>query len=189
MSRSEPGAPRYTTTAIALHWGIAVLVCVQFTWGWWMQDIPKQPVGPRVDAYNLHKSFGLVLFALMLFRLGWRIGHPPPPLPAMPRWQAWLACVTHVVLYTALLLMPLSGYLGSAWSGYPVKWFGVALPAWAAKSETLKDIMSSVHLTTSWILVSATLLHIAGAAKHGFEADGLLARMGIGAPAAGRRSG
>jgi len=189
MSPSEVAAPRYTTTAIALHWIIAVLVCVQFTWGWWMQDIPKQPVGPRVDAFNLHKSFGLVLFALMLFRLGWRIGHPPPPLPTMPRWQAWLASVTHVVLYAALLLMPLSGYLGSAWSGYPVKWFGVTLPAWAAKSDPLKDLMSGVHFTTSWILLTATLLHIAGAAKHGLEGDGLLARMGIGTPASGRRSG
>src|SRR4029079_6811662 len=93
-SRSDGVAPRYTTTAIVLHWVIAGLVCVQFAWGWWMQDIPKQPVGPRVDAYNLHKSFGMVLFALMLLRLGWRIGHPAPPLPAMPRWQGWVRSVT-----------------------------------------------------------------------------------------------
>ena len=82
MSRSESALPRYTTTAIVLHWGIALLVLGQFAWGWWMQEIPKQPVGQRVDAFNLHKSCGLVILALMLFRLGWRIGHPPPPLPA-----------------------------------------------------------------------------------------------------------
>ncbi len=68
-------------------------------------------------------------------------------------------------------------------SGYPVKFFGVTLPAWAPKSEPLKDLMSAIHLTVSWILAAATLLHIAGAAKHGFAADGLLARMGIGPPA------
>jgi len=186
MSRSDPRA-RYTTTAIVLHWGIALLVVVQFTWGWWMQEIPKQPVGPRVDAFNLHKSFGLVLLSLMLFRLGWRLGHPPPPLPAMPVWQTWLARATHVALYVVLIGMPLAGYLGSAFSGYPVKWFGVTLPAWAPKNVYLKDLMSTVHLSLSWLLVTATLLHIAGAAKHGFAADGLLARMGIGPPAAERR--
>jgi len=49
-----PGADaRYTRTAMVLHWLIAALVIVQFGWGWWMQEIPKVPVGPRVDAFNL----------------------------------------------------------------------------------------------------------------------------------------
>ncbi|NDP43406.1 MAG: hypothetical protein GZ089_11935 [Aromatoleum sp.] len=68
-SRSE----RYTNIAIALHWLIAALVAAQIGWGWWMQEIPKQPVGPRVDAFNLHKSVGLTLLALTLLRLGWRL--------------------------------------------------------------------------------------------------------------------
>ncbi len=66
------GAPRYTRTAIALHWLIAILVIGQFAWGWWMQEIPKQPVGPRVDAFNLHKSVGMTIFLLMALRVGWR---------------------------------------------------------------------------------------------------------------------
>ena len=40
-----------------------------------MQEIPKSPPGVRADAFNLHKSIGLCLLALMLFRLGWRIAH------------------------------------------------------------------------------------------------------------------
>ena len=82
---------RYTGVAIALHWLIALLVIGQFAWGWWMQDIPKQPVGPRVDAFNLHKSVGMTIFALMVIRLLWRIGHRPPPLPPMAAWQATAA--------------------------------------------------------------------------------------------------
>ena len=183
MSRSEPTARRYTTTAIVLHWGIALLLAFEFARGFWMQDIPKQPVGPRVDAYNLHKSFGLAILALVLFRLGWRLRHPAPPLPAMPAWQSRIAAATHLLLYAAMIALPLSGYLGSAFSGYPVKFFGTTLPAWAPASESIKALMSVVHTTLSWILAGATLLHIAGAARHGFAADGLLARMGIGPPA------
>ena len=176
------GTPRYTRTAIALHWLVAVLVVAQIAWGWWMQEIPKQPVGPRVDAFNFHKSLGMTIFALMVLRLGWRLGHPAPPLPAMPGWQRVLAQMTHALIYIALFVQPLAGYLGSVWSGYPVKLYGMTLPAWGAKAEALKVLMSQIHLVCSFVLVAAISLHVAGALKHAFvDRDGLLARMGIGA--------
>ncbi|MFO1412891.1 MAG: cytochrome b [Burkholderiales bacterium] len=189
MPPSEPTLPTYTRTAIALHWLVAAAVVVQFTWGWWMQGIPKQPVGPRVDAYNLHKSIGLTILAVMCVRAWWRWRHPPPPLPAMPAWQATLAHATHGVLYLALFAMPLAGYLGSVYSGYPVKYFGVTLPAWGTKSEAVKDFMSAAHLTVSFVLAAAVLLHVAGAVKHALvDRDGLGARMGLGRGGAGTRS-
>ena len=43
------------------------------------------------------------------------------------------------LLYAALIVLPLSGYLGSAFSGYPVRYFGMTLPAWAPKSAAVKD--------------------------------------------------
>jgi len=180
MRASEPGTD-YTRTAVALHWLIAILVIAQFSWGWWMQEIPKQPVGPRVDAFNLHKSVGMTILALMVVRILWRIGHRPPPLPPMPSWQARAACVTHIVLYAVLVIHPLSGYLGSEFSGYPVKYFGMTLPSWAGKNVALKDFLSGMHLATSWVIATAVALHVAGALKHAFvDRDGLLARMGIG---------
>jgi len=171
---------RYTRTAIALHWIVAIVVVGQFAWGWWMQGIAKDPVGPRVDAFNLHKSVGLVLLALMLFRLGWRIAHPPPPLPSMPAWQALLARWNHGLLYLALIVMPVSGYLGSVFSGYPVKWFGVTLPMWGERNPALKSLMSATHEIASFVLAAAVLLHVAAALRHAFARDGLVARMGIG---------
>ncbi len=175
-----PLSDRYTRTAIVLHWLIAAIVIGQFVWGWWMQEIPKQPPGLRADAFNFHKSIGLTIFLLMVVRLGWRLGHPPPPLPPMPTWQAWLARSNHRLLYAALLVMPLAGYLGSAWSGYPVKYFGLVLPAWASKQPALKDLCSAVHLVTSWVLLAAVALHVAAAAKHALvDRDNLLARMGL----------
>jgi cytochrome b561 len=184
MPPSDAGE-RYTRVAIALHWLIAVAVIGQFALGWWMQDIPKQPVGPRVDAFNLHKSVGMTIFALMVVRLLWRIGHRPPPLPPMASWQATTARANHVVLYAALLIQPLAGYLGSEWSGYPVKFFGIVLPAWAGKNVALKDLMSTVHLATSWVIAAAVALHVAAALKHAvIDRDRLLARVGIGRPVA-----
>jgi cytochrome b561 len=170
---------RYTTIAIILHWLVAALVLAQFPLGWWMQEIAKQPPGPRVEAFNLHKSVGLTIAALMLVRIAWRLGHPAPPLPAMPLWQSRLAHVTHFLLYAVLIALPLTGYLGSAYSGYPVKFFGITLPAWAGKDLALKDLMSATHLGLAWTLAFAFAIHMAGVAKHVLvNRDGLLRRMG-----------
>jgi len=169
---------RYTATAATLHWIVAALVLFMIALGWSMQAIPKVPVGPRVDAFNLHKSIGVTILALMVVRIAWRATHPAPSLPPMPRWQSRLAHTVHLLLYICLLVQPLTGYLGSVFSGYPVKIYGFVLPSWAAKNEALKDAMSVAHLVNSIVLVTAIGLHLAGALRHALiERDGLLRRM------------
>jgi cytochrome b561 len=175
-----PSLERYTKTAVVLHWLIAALLIAEFAHGWWMQEIPKQPPGVRADAFNLHKSVGLVLLALALVRLGWRLAHRAPGLPPMTRWQARLARTNHVLLYTMMVALPLSGYLGSVFSGYPIKWFGVTLPAWGGNVPVLKEWMSAIHLATNWILLVCTCLHVAGAARHSLAGDRVMERMTFG---------
>ncbi len=135
-------------------------------------------MGPRVTAYNLHKSLGMVVLLLMLLRVLWRARHPPPALPPMPRWQARAACGVHLLLYVCLFVQPLTGYLGSAYSGYPVKFFAWTLPAWAGADATVKEVMSRVHLANSWVLVAALVLHLAGSLKHALiDRDGSFRRI------------
>jgi len=176
-SRSDGAQTRYTRFAVALHWLVAAILIAQFSWGWWMQQIPKQPPGLRADAFNLHKSVGLVLLALMLIRLGWRLLHPPPPLTGLPAWQEKLAAATHRLLYVVLFVQPITGYLGSVFSGYPVKWFGMTLPAWGWASVPIKDAMSTIHLVNSFVLLALVLLHLAGALRHALARDGYVRRM------------
>ena len=171
-------AGRYTRFAVAMHWIVAAVVLVQYPLGWLMQEIPKEPPGQRAGVFNLHKSIGLTILALMILRLGWRLAHRPPGFPPMAAWQARVAKLTHFVLYAALIGLPLAGYLGSVFSGYPVKYFGIVLPSWAAKNPHLKDVMSSVHLTLAWVLIAAFALHIAGVVKHLLvDRDDLMSRM------------
>lgn len=179
MSGSERAA-RYSDTAIALHWIVALAVAGQIAFGWWMQEIPKLPVGPRVNAYNLHKSIGMSILLLMVIRLAWRATHAPPALPQMPAWQVHAARIHHWLLYTCLFVQPVSGYLGSAFSGYPVRYFGVLLPTWVAKNEAIKDLLSTVHLVNSCLLVAAISIHVLAALKHHIvDGNGLLRRMWV----------
>ena len=181
MQSAPATQERYTRVAIVLHWVIALAVMAQFAWGWWMTTIPKQPAGLRADAFNFHKSMGLTILALMIVRLAWRLAHRPPPFAPMPAWQRWTARFTHWGLYAALIAQPLVGYLGSVFSGYPVRYFGIALPQWAHKNDSAKELMSVLHLGISWVIAAAVLLHVAGALKHTMTYRGrLLARMGLG---------
>jgi len=75
------------------------------------------------------------------------------------------------------------GYLGSEWSGFPVKFFGFTLPSWAGKNAALKDLTSTIDLATSWVIAAIVVLHVGAVLKHTFvDHSRLLARMGIGSP-------
>ncbi len=177
MQGSEP-APRYPLTVIVLHWAIAVAVIGLMALGWWMQTIPKDPVGPRADAYNLHKSIGLTVLLLMVVRLAWRASHRPPELPPLPVWQARAAQAVHALLYVFMFLDAMSGYMGSAVSGFPVKFFGSVLPAWTPANAALKEACSVVHSISSWALVAVIGLHVMATFYHQWVLhDGLLWRM------------
>ncbi len=157
----------YHPLSIVLHWLVALLVLAQITLGWSMLEIPKAPPGLRAGWFNLHKSIGLSIGVLMLLRLAWRLRHPAPPLPAaMPAWQRRAAAASHFLLYACLILQPVWGYLGSSFTRYPVKVFGVTLPHWGWDAPALKDLFSALHLGTASLLTFIVVLHVAAALKH-----------------------
>jgi cytochrome b561 len=170
---------RYDRVAITLHWLIALGVLAQIALGWWMIDIPKQPVGVRVYWFNLHKSIGLTLAALIVVRVVWRVTHRPPALPdSVPRWQVRAAGISHGLLYVCMIAMPIAGYLGSTFSGYPIKYFGLTVPGWGWKDDALKDFFSAVHYSTAWSFMVLIGLHVAAAIKHLLvDRDRVFARM------------
>ena len=169
---------RYGRVAIALHWAIALLALFQVGLGWWMLDLPKSPPGLRAGWFNVHKSIGITIGLLMLARLGWRLAHVPPPLPvSLPRWQARAARLSHVVLYTALIAQPLVGYLGSSFTRYPVKYFGLTLPHWGWDAPALKQLCSNVHFVLACLITALVALHSAAALKHLLARDGVFQRM------------
>src|SRR5688500_5490988 len=122
----------YSRVAIALHWLLAFALFYQLALGWWMLDLPKSPPGLRAGWFNLHKSVGISIGILVLARPAWRMGHQLAPAEGVPGWQQRAAGWSHGLLYACMLGLPLSGYLGSAFSGYPVRYFGYVLPAWAS---------------------------------------------------------
>ena len=170
---------RYDQVAMALHWLVAIGVIAQIALGLWMLDIPKLPAGVRASWFNLHKSIGITVGMLIVVRLSWRLTHRPPPLPStMPRWQVRAAKASHWLLYACMLTMPLSGFLGSIFSGYPIRYFGTTLPNWGWKDDAAKEFLSTVHFVAAIMFVSLIKLHVLAALKHLFiDRDGVFHRM------------
>ena len=171
-------ADRYTRVAVLLHWVIALGVLGQIALGWWMIEIPKSPPGVRAYWFNIHKSIGITLGLLIIVRVIWALMYRAPPLPGhIPAWQQLASKVSHFALYACMIIMPLSGYLGSSFTRFPIKYWGMTLPNWGWDSPAYKEFCSNVHQITVILFMTLIAIHVAAAIKHMIAKDGVIQRM------------
>jgi cytochrome b561 len=171
-------ADRYSTVSLALHWGIALLVVMQI--GLIMAHDATEGALSR-EFVAIHKANGLSILVLTLVRLAWRVRHPALPLPsATPAWQRYVARLTHVLFYVALIALPLGGWAASSAAQRPIDWFGLfnwpllPLPA----DRELAGAFMDMHENGVKLLYVLILLHVGGALKHHFvDRDNVLRRM------------
>ena len=162
---TTPAGWRYGMPAIVLHWTLALLISFMAGLGWYMMTIERQPDGPWY--FDLHRSIGLLVAALVLLRILWRIGHKPALLPAsLPRWQVILSSVTEWLLYACMVVLPATGILGASYNRSGLKFFGVPLPTWSAPDRAMSHLFFNIHSTTVWVLVGLVALHAVGGLKH-----------------------
>lgn len=192
---------RYTKTAIILHWLIALLIIAMLALGLWMHELPKdapkavsfdlfnwgiytvtfaEPVSVRTFYFNLHKSIGVTVLALILFRVFWRLTHAAPALPAtMKDWEKKLADVSHKALYALMLVLPLSGFIMSVYSKWGILWFGLPLVK-GLDNPQLRDLFKEVHEVSAWLIIVLIVVHVLAALKHKLvDKDEVMKRMSV----------
>lgn len=165
---------RYDAVAIALHWLIALAIAGQLIMGFSMTALHPGSF-LQFQLYQAHKSVGMTILALSVLRLGWRLMHVPPPLPAsMPIWEQRLARISHAVLYILLLGMPLSGWavVSASPLNIPTVLYGTLplphLPILSTLSNksTVEPMLKGIHEVGAWILIGLLVGHIAAAWRH-----------------------
>lgn len=167
------GAP-----AKALHWTIAVLILGLMVLGWAAASWPLSHT--KISLFYWHKSLGMLVLALALLRVLWRLLNIRPGLPEqMPLLERRLAAASHVLLYLLPVVMPLSGWVINSAANFPFKVLGIwPLPALVPPSKTVQGLAETVHLSLFWILAALLVLHVAAALRHHWvSADGVLLRM------------
>ena len=179
LSKRRLGKPKYTVTAIALHWAIAGLIVWGFAMGWVMTDIPGfSPT--KLRYYSWHKWIGVTVLMLVVVRLLWRATHKPPPLPVgTKRLMATAAHGAHSLLYVLMVAVPVSGYIYTAVVGIQVVYLGVIpLPTMLSPHPEWRALARNVHVWLDWTLAGVVVLHLLAVVKHTvIDRDGLLSRM------------
>jgi cytochrome b561 len=175
---AQTGANRYTSTAIALHWLMAIAIVGLFAFGFYMHGLHFSPW--KLRAIVWHKWTGVTIFTLAAIRLAWRITHRPPQLPQhMGPKEQLVAHGGHAMLYLLMFVIPLSGWLMSSAKGFQTVLFGVLpLPDLLSKNKALGDALQTVHWALNLLLAAVVVGHIAAALKHHYIArDDVLTRM------------
>lgn len=174
---------KFSRLTILLHWLVAILVISLLGSGIYMAE------NDAYSFYYWHKSFGVVVFAVVIARVYWRIKNGwPVPVSVYSKIEQQLAKIIHYILLIGSVLMPCSGFLMSALGGHGVSLFAVELVARNANPENMRKVIAhnqelasffhGVHHWLGYILVAALVLHIVGALKHHvLDKDGTLKRM------------
>ena len=169
---------RYGSIALLLHWSAALCVLCAWTLGITVDDFPESWEGGVVFT---HISFGLVVLALLLGRLGWRMASPPPPPLATPLdpWGNVAALAVHVLLYALLLMVPLAGIALQFARGQSLPLFGlyeIASP-WVRDRALAGSLKNAHELLAHALLILASFHALAALAHHHVLKDDTLRRM------------
>lgn len=173
-----PTSSGYTGTAKALHWLIVALLIAQFIFAWIMPEIRRDT--PATTLISLHFTFGIIILAVAIVRLAWRVTHrEPEPKDGLPPWQTKSATIVHWLLYALLFVVPLLGWMDASRRGMPVEMFGFELPKLLATRAPGWGWTGDVHgLLANYVMLGLVGLHVAAALYHHFvRHDGVLKRM------------
>jgi len=182
-------ATTYGAVTKGFHWLTALLILANLPLGWLAAEMAETVRQGGDDAliartallFSIHKTTGVAVFFVALGRILWALSQPKPGLLNGDRpLEAWAAETVHWLLYGALVLVPLSGWVDhAAAAGFaPIWWpFGQGLP-FVPKSEALSALAGSLHFVFVVVLAGALVAHVTGALKHHLiDGDATLRRM------------
>ncbi|HQS97696.1 MAG: cytochrome B [Novosphingobium sp. 17-62-19] len=143
------------------------------------------PLYPTLLA--LHRPIGIMILVLVLIRLPLRLATGAPVLPDdIALWQKRIAGRSHILLYAAMIGMPLIGWAMLSAGGYPVVVTkGFTLPPILPHDLALYALLREAHTVVALLFFALILGHLAAALVHGLvRRDGVLRSMTIGCSAA-----
>jgi len=147
---------RYTIVTQTLHWVIACLVLAAFILG---------PEGSELQVYaaphferQLHETLGLLVFALSMLRILWRLFDQRPTFAPTSAWMTMASKAVQAALYLLLFAVPATAMAGAWLEGHPLTLLaGLNIAPWFALNHALGETLAIIH---TW--AADTLLYLAG---------------------------
>jgi cytochrome b561 len=166
----------YNSVTKFLHWLIFMMVSAQYAVGEFMPHIGRDT--PNTGLVAIHISLGGFTMLAVAVAILVRLLSPVPQLPELPRWQRFLATLTHWSLYALILVMALLGWAATNSRGWAITLFGIDLPMVASKGERWAHEAGDVHMFLVNILLGLVAMHVGAALYHHFiRRDAVLKRI------------
>ena len=172
----------------ALHWTIAAFFLLSYSSAYYSVWFTVDGTVANDIAVQIHITSGILVATLILIRIYWRLTSTLPAPPPGEWYEHLTARLSHRSLYAFMIVMPVTGYLGTYRDAEYLgitKFGDTSLFAWiAATFDTTweafemrldfvhRDILGSKLL---WMLIA---FHVGAALFHHFHRrDGTLVRM------------
>lgn len=167
---------QYGVISILIHWLLAILIIGLIILGLYMKSLPINP--EKLKLYGLHKAYGFLALALVMFRLPWRLWNITPQL-SLPWWEKIAARSVHWAFYGFMFAMPITGWLMTSAAGLPASFFGwFVLPDLIGPDPVRFLFFKMLHKWLAYGLIVTILMHTSAALKHHFiNRDDILRRM------------
>jgi cytochrome b561 len=180
---------RYGAVTQLFHWLTVVLVGTAYI---------VSPGGPEDRIYSpafdfsrqLHETLGILVFALVLLRILWRLFEPTPEPPPLAPWMKYSAVAAHLGLYALLLAIPSTAIAGAWLEAHPITLFGIGtIGPMLPQAHDLGQTIAYIHTILGNVIIWLAGFHAVAALFHHFILrDSVLtsmlpARMRLPAPA------
>lgn len=168
----------YGLVARFLHWATALLFLGAYMAVYYRHWFTEKETPSNWTALQLHLSFGLTIAVLVILRVVWTMTNPRPRPEPGSRLAHVAAHAGHLALYAILIVMPLTGYLGT---GVATEWFflldlpkfadtsvfNIVVAGWMGLSfEDFERPIDFIHKQGGAYLVWPLILGHAGAALY-----------------------
>ena len=154
---------------IAIHWIMALFIIGLFIIGKYMVSLdyydPFYHTGPW-----WHKSFGLVIGFMLVYRIIWKIQNPTvKPFDSYKKYEISLAKLIQTLLYIILIVCCISGVMISTAEGAGISFFDLfEIPALIAMGKSQAELAGETHYYATYTLIILAGLHMLAALKHHF---------------------
>jgi cytochrome b561 len=163
-----------------LHWATAGLLLGTLLLSVAMVQLPLTQLLAKFLAYQLHKSLGLLVLALVVARLALRARRPAPELSGLSPGSARLARLGQGALYALLLAVPVLGWLVAQLAPGPVPttlFLVVPVPHVLDPDPWLYAWLRPIHQAAAYLLLLLATVHALLALRHHRAGLPVLARM------------
>jgi cytochrome b561 len=181
---------QYGLAARLFHWTTAAAFIAAYVVVYYVIWIIADNKNPEyVRTLNIHWALGLLVGFLVVPRLVWKWLNVQPDEVPGSRVERLMARVAHISLYALMIVLPITGYLGTrhgtSFGLFEIPSFGeTALFGWIASTWnlTFKEFEAPLdivhHFLGKWVAWPIVLLHIVAAFFHHWvRRDTTLTRM------------